>query len=70
MAVSPVTAQGTIVCGAWQMGAQKFDRQGLIIEMTNSDGTDFLNRRVTLRGTRRLALAVYRPGSFVTGTGL
>lgn len=68
--ISPVTAQGTIVCGAWRMGAQKFDRQGLTIEMTNSDGTDFQKRQVTLRGTRRLALAVYRPGSFATGTGL
>ena len=45
-------------------------RQGLIIEMSNSDGSDFLSRKITLRGTRRLALAVYRPGSFVTGTGL
>lgn len=70
VAVSPITAQGTIVCGAWNMGAQKFDRQGLIIEMSNSDGSDFLSRKITLRGTRRLALAVYRPGSFVTGTGL
>lgn len=70
VAISPVVAQGTIVCGAWKMGAQKFDRQGLIIEMSNSDGSDFLSRIVTLRGTRRLALCVYRPGSFATGTGV
>jgi HK97 family phage major capsid protein len=70
VAISPIVAQGTIVCGAWKMGAQKFDRQGLIIEMTNSDGSDFLSRLVTLRGTRRLALAVYRPASFAQGTGL
>lgn len=67
--ISPVTAQGTIVCGAWRMGAQKFDRQGLTIEMTNSNGTNFINRIVTVRGARRLALAVYRPASFATGTG-
>ncbi len=70
VAISPVVAQGTIVCGAWKMSAQKFDRQGLIIDMSNSDGSDFLSRIVTLRGTRRLALAVYRPGSFAQGTGL
>lgn len=70
VAISPVIAQGTLLCGAGKMGAQKFDRQGLIIEMSNSDGTDFLSRVVTLRGTRRLALAVYRPGSFAQATGL
>lgn len=70
VAISPVVAQGTLVCGAFKMGAQKFDRQGLIIEMTNSDGSDFLSRLVTLRGTRRLALCVYRPASFAQGTGL
>ncbi len=69
VAVSPVTPQGTIVAGAWKMAAQKFDRQGLTIEMTNANGTNFVNRIVTVRGTRRLALAVYRPGCFATGTG-
>ena len=67
--VTPAVTQGTLVCGAWKMGAQKFDRQGMMIEMTNSNGTDFINRKITIRGTRRLALAVYRPASFVTGTG-
>lgn len=67
--ISPVVAQGTIVCGAWKQGAMKLDRQGLIIEMTNSDGTDFLSRKITIRGTRRLALAVIRPANFAQGTG-
>jgi HK97 family phage major capsid protein len=70
VAITPAVSQGTIVCGAWKMSAQKFDRQGMTIEMSNSDGTDFLKRQITVRGTRRLALAVYRPGSFAQGTGL
>lgn len=68
--ISPVVAQGTMVCGAWKQGAMKLDRQGLIIEMTNSDGTDFLSRKITIRGTRRLALAVIRPANFAQGTGV
>jgi HK97 family phage major capsid protein len=67
--ISPVVAQGTVVCGAWKQGAMKLDRQGLIIEMTNSDASDFLSRKITIRGTRRLALAVIRPANFATGTG-
>ncbi len=67
--ISPITAQGTIVCGAWRMSAQKFDRQGVVIEMTNCHGDNFIKRIVTIRATRRLAFAVYRPASFATGTG-
>lgn len=70
VAISPAIAQGTILCGSFRMGAMKLDRQGLILEMTNSDASDFLSRIVTLRGTRRLALAVWRPGSFAQGTGV
>lgn len=44
--------------------AQVWNRQGITVEMTNSDGTDFVNDIVTVRAERRLGLALYRPLSF------
>ena len=65
VAVTPAVAQGSPICGAFKLGAQVFNRQGMLIEMTNSDGTNFQNRIVTIRAARRLALAVWRPANFV-----
>lgn len=70
VAVSPVVAQGTIVAGAFKTGGQVFNRQGMLVEMTNSDGTNFQKRIVTIRAARRLALAMYRPGNICAGTGV
>jgi len=63
-------AQGTILTGAFNSDAQIFRRQGLTVEMTNSDASDFMNNRIAIRAYERLALAVYRPLSFATLTGV
>lgn len=39
-------------------------REGISVQMTNSNGTDFVNGKVTLRGEERLGLAITRPKSF------
>ncbi len=70
VAISPATPQGTMLAGSFDMGAQIFNRQGMTIEMSNSDGDNFKKRIITLRGARRLALAIYRPTAFVQGTGI
>jgi len=55
--------QGTALVGNFS-DAQVWNRQGVTVEMTNSDGTDFQNDIVTVRAERRLGLALYRPLSF------
>lgn len=55
--------QGTALVGNFQ-DSQVWNRAGIVVETSNSDGTDFQNDIVTVRGERRLGLAVYRPLSF------
>jgi len=62
--VTPAIAAGTILVGGFQECGQIFRRQGITVEMTNSNVDDFENNLVTLRAEERLALAVYRPGGF------
>ncbi len=69
-AITPAITQGTTLVGAFRLGSQYFQRQGLTIEMTNSDQDDFIKNRMTIRCEERLALAVYRPLAFCTVTGL
>jgi len=61
-------ASGTTLVGGFQECAQIFRRQGVTVEMTNSNSTDFENGLITVRAEERLALAVYRPGGFGTTT--
>jgi hypothetical protein len=63
-------AQGTALVGAFRLGSQIFRRQGLTIETTNSDASDFAYGRIAIRVTERLALATYRPTAFCSVTGL
>lgn len=60
--ITPAIAAGTIQVGAYQQVAQIFRRQGVTVEMTNSNVDDFQNNLITVRAEERLALAVYRPG--------
>jgi HK97 family phage major capsid protein len=53
--------------GAFQLGAQLFDREDANVEISTEDSDNFRKNLVTIRGEERLALAVYRPESFVKG---
>jgi len=59
-------AVGKFLTGAFQMGAQVFDRWDARIE-TGFVNDDFIKNLITILGEERLALAVYRPEAFVTG---
>lgn len=61
---------GTALVGAFATAAQVFRRGGLTVEATNSNEDDFKNNIIMIRAEERLALAVYRPQSFGTVTGL
>lgn len=54
--------------GAFMLGAQIFDRMGIEVLLSTENSDDFEKNMITIRGEERLALAIYRPTAFVTGT--
>lgn len=60
---SSITA-GTVLVGAFRIGAQAFYKAGVTVEASNSDGDDFSYNRMAIRVEERLALAVFRPAAF------
>lgn len=54
--------------GAFNLGAQIFDREDANVEISTEDSDNFRKNLVTIRAEERVALAVYRPEAFVKGT--
>ncbi len=54
--------------GAFALGAQIYDRMDVEILVSTENDKDFEKNMVTIRAEERLALAVYRPEAFVTGS--
>lgn len=68
----PVVVTNTMTPGKFMVGAmdvayQVWNRQGVTVEMSESDGDNFQKNLVTVRAEARLALAVYRPASVFYG---
>lgn len=61
-------ASGKFLTGAFSMGAQVFDRWQSRVEVATENEDDFIKNMVTILCEERLALAVYRPESFVYGS--
>jgi HK97 family phage major capsid protein len=70
IAVTPAIVAGTCLIGAFGSQAQVFARGGTRVEASNSHQDFFIKNLVAIRAERRLALAVYRPSSFITVTAL
>ncbi|NNC10691.1 phage major capsid protein [Planctomonas sp. JC2975] len=66
--ITTAIAQGTVLVGGFQESGQVFRRNGITLDMTNSNNNDFETDLVTLKAEERLALAVYRPAGFGTVT--
>ena len=54
--------------GAFDMGAQIWDRMDAAIQISYEDGNNFTKNMATLLAEERLALTVYRPAAFVSGS--
>jgi HK97 family phage major capsid protein len=65
--VSNSMVSGKLLVGAFDIAAQVWNREGVAVEMTESNDTDFVKNLVTVRAEARLALAVYRPASVYYG---
>ena len=60
-------AAGKFLSGAFKLGAQVFDRWQARVEVATENEDDFIKNLVTILAEERLALAVYRPETFVYG---
>ena len=58
---------GKFLTGAFDLGAQIFDRWQSRVEIATENEDDFVKNLVTILAEERLALAVYRPESFIYG---
>jgi len=68
--VTTAMTAGTVLVGAFRVGAAIFRRMGIRVDMTNSNIDNFQNNLVTVRAEERLALCVYRPLGFCVVSGI
>lgn len=64
---TPAMTIDKFLTGAFQLGAQIFDREDATVEISTEDSDNFRKNLVTIRAEERLALAVYRPECFIKG---
>ncbi|MCO7558035.1 phage major capsid protein, partial [Metapseudomonas otitidis] len=64
---SNAVPEGEFLVGAFNIAAQIFDREDAAVEVSTEDADNFTKNMVTIRAEERIALAVYRPESFVHG---
>lgn len=58
---------GTWLVGAFQMAATLYDRMQNTLRISSEHADNFVEGMLTMKGTKRVALAVKRPTSLVTG---
>lgn len=68
----PVVESNTMTAGTWLVGSMRmaatlYDRMQSTIRISSEHGTNFVDGMLTMKGTKRVALAVKRPTSLVTG---
>jgi HK97 family phage major capsid protein len=68
--VTTAIAEGTGLVGAFRLGAQIWQREGVRVEAFDQNEDDVNFNRVTVRVEERLALTVYRPLAFCKLTGI
>ena len=66
--VSSTIAAGKFLVGAFDMGAQIFDREESSIQLSLENSDNFVKNMATILAEERIALAVYRPAAFISGS--
>lgn len=61
---SKVIPAGQALVGDFANGATLFVREGVNVRVSDSDGSDFIQNRVTMLGEGRFGLAVWQPAAF------
>lgn len=64
---TPAMTLDEFLVGAFQMGAQVFDREQANVVVATQNEDDFTKNMITIRGEERLAMALYRPEAFIKG---
>lgn len=65
---STAITEGSFLVGAWAMGAQLWDREQASIQVSFEDGNNFVKNMATILCEERLALTIYRPKAFRSGS--
>lgn len=65
--VSNAMPPGSFLMGAMEIAYQIWDRQSVVVELSEQDEDNFKTNLVTVRAEARLALATYRPESTRSG---
>ena len=59
---------GTFLLGAFDMGAEIKDRMQATVEVSRENSDNFVKNMITILAEERIALVVYRPTAFITGS--
>ena len=59
---------GSFLLGAFDLGCQIWDREQASIEVSRENSDNFVKNMITILAEERIALTVYRPGAFITGS--
>ncbi len=68
VATEAATFHGKFLTGAFNAGAQIFDREDANVVISTENADDFEKNMISIRCEERLALAVKRPEAFIYGT--
>lgn len=68
VAVSMAITAGTFLIGAFRNAAEMFERLAVEVLISTENTDDFEKNMITVRVEERVAMAVYRPQGFVTGS--
>lgn len=68
----PIVESNSMTVGSWLVGAMRmaatlYDRQETTLRISSEHGDNFVEGMLTMKATKRVALAVKRPASLVTG---